>query len=107
MQGTKAQVVLLCRQVLALEPYSCTSIKKGSNEAGKIWTDITQRIFHRELSERELPSFSVSSKRKKIKKYMPLGYPLNEIIERGKVAKENSNFANEMKEKDKATGEEK
>ena len=29
-----------------------------------------------------------------------------EIIERGKVAKENSNFASEKKEKDKATGEE-
>lgn len=31
---------------------------------------------------------------------------LEEIIERGKVAKENSNFASEKKEKDKATGEE-
>ena len=31
---------------------------------------------------------------------------LEEIIERGKVAKENSNFASEKKEKNKATGEE-
>jgi len=59
MQGTKAQVVLLCRQVLALEPYSCTSIKKGSNEAGKIWTDIAQSLkecehmnFKENLSQR-------------------------------------------------------
>ena len=29
-----------------------------------------------------------------------------EIIQRGKVAKEKSNFASEKKEKDKATGEE-
>ena len=30
---------LLCRKVLALEPYKH---KKGNNEAGKIWTDIAQ-----------------------------------------------------------------
>ena len=56
MQWTKAQDVLLCRQVLALEPYKH---KKGSNEAGKIWTDIAQSLkecehmnFKENLSQR-------------------------------------------------------
>ncbi|CAH3114994.1 unnamed protein product, partial [Pocillopora meandrina] len=52
----KAHDTLLCREVLALEPYKH---KKGSNEAGKIWTDIAQSLkncqqlkFKQNLSQR-------------------------------------------------------
>ena len=41
MYWTKPHDTLLCREVLALEPYKH---KKGSNEAGKIWTDIAQSL---------------------------------------------------------------
>ena len=37
MHWTRAHDTLLSREVLALEPYRQ---KKGSNEAGKIWTDL-------------------------------------------------------------------
>ena len=57
--------------------------KKGSNEAGKIWTDIAQSLkecehmnFKEDLSQR-VALLQCKFKEKKIKKYMPLGYPLN------------------------------
>ena len=56
MYWTKGHDTLLCREVLALEPYKH---KKGSNEAGKIWTDIAQSLkkchqlkFKQNLSQR-------------------------------------------------------
>ncbi|XP_067042243.1 golgin subfamily A member 6-like protein 6 isoform X1 [Acropora muricata] len=122
MQWTKAQDVLLCRQVLALEPYKH---KKGSNEAGKIWTDIAQSLkecehmnFKENLSQRAVRErvalLQCKFKEKEKQEIRASGISpeqdeldvlLEEIIERGKVAKENSNFASEKKEKDKASGE--
>ena len=56
MYWTKVHDTLLCREVLALELYKH---KKGSNEAGKIWTDVAQSLkncqqlkFKQNLSER-------------------------------------------------------
>ena len=114
MQWTKAQDVLLCRQVLALEPYKH---KKGSNEARKIWTDIAQSLkecehmnFKENLSQRAVRErvalLQCKFKEKEKQEIRASGISpeqdeldvlLEEIIERGKVAKENSNFASEKK----------
>ena len=64
--------------------------KKGSNEAGKIWTDIAQSLqecehmnFKENLSQRAVRErvalLQCKFKEKKIKKYVPLGYPLNRM----------------------------
>jgi len=86
MYWTKAHDTLLCREVLALEPYKH---KKGSNEAGKIWTDIAQSLkncqqlkFKQNLSQRagrEFPFFRLGTKRKKGKKHGHLEYLLNRM----------------------------
>ncbi|CAH3132132.1 unnamed protein product, partial [Pocillopora meandrina] len=106
---TKAHDTLLCREVLALEPYKH---KKGSNEAGKIWTDIAQSLkncqqlkFKQNLSQRakereETRASGISPEQDE------LDVLLEEITEREKAAEENREDVNRKKENDKVTAEE-
>ncbi|CAH3114323.1 unnamed protein product [Pocillopora meandrina] len=127
MYWTKAHDTLLCREVLALEPYKH---KKGSNEAGKIWTDIAQSLkncqqlkfklkFKQNLSQRTVRErFSLLQTRYKEKEREEtrasgispeqdeLNVLLEEIAEREKAAEENREDVNRKKENDKVTAEE-
>jgi len=123
MYWTKAHDTLLCREVLALEPYKH---KKGSNEAGKIWTDIAQSLkncqqlkFKQNLSQRAVRErFSLLQTRYKEKEKEEisasgispeqdeLNVLLEEITEREKAAEENREDVNRKKESDKVTAEE-
>ena len=123
MYWTKAHDTLLCREVLALEPYKH---KKGSNEAGKIWTDIAQSLkncqqlkFKQNLSQRAVRErFSLLQTRYKEKEREEtrasgispepdeLDVLLEEITEREKAAEENREDVNRKKENDKVTAEE-
>ena len=58
MTWCKNKDILLCKEVLALQPYKH---KKGSHEAGKIWTSIANSLkackqleFKKNLSQRGL-----------------------------------------------------
>ena len=102
MHWTKAHDILLCREVLALEPYKHNL--KSSNEAGKIWTDIAQSPkncqqlkFKQNLSQRAVRErFSLLQARYKEKEREEirasgispeqdeLDVPLEEITERRK-----------------------
>lgn len=123
MYWTKAHDTLLCREVLALEPYKH---KKGSNEAGKIWTDIAQSLkncqqlkLKQNLSQRAVRErFSLLQTRYKEKEREEtrasgispeqdeLDVLLEEITEREKAAEENREDVNRKKENDKVTAEE-
>ena len=123
MYWTKARDTLLCREVLALEPYKH---KKGSNEAGKIWTDIAQSLkncqqlkFKQNLSQRAVRErFSLLQTRYKenereetrasgiSREQDELDVLLEEITEREKAAEENREDVNRKKENDKVTAEE-
>ena len=124
MHWTKAHDTLLCREVLALEPYKH---KKGSNEAGKIWTDISQSLkncqelkFKQNLSQRAVRErFSLLQARYKEKEREleirasgispeqdELDVLLEEITEREKAAEENREDAHRKKENYKVTAEE-
>ena len=116
MYWTKAHDTLLCREVLALEPYKH---KKGSNEAGKIWTDIAQSLkncqqlkFKQNLSQRAVRErFSLLQTRYKEKEREEtqasgispeqdeLDVLLEEITEREKAEEENRDV-NRKKEND-------
>ena len=122
MYWTKAHDTLLCREVLALEPYK---YKKGSNEAGKIWTDMAQSLkncqqlkFKQNLSQRAVRErFSLLQARYKEKEREEIHASgisaeqdevdvlLEEITEREKAAEENRDV-NRKKENDKITAEE-
>ncbi|CAH3157413.1 unnamed protein product [Pocillopora meandrina] len=105
MYWTKAHDTLLCREVLALEPYKH---KKGSNEAGKIWTDIAHsqgEIFllqtrYKEKEREETRASGISPEQDE------LDVLLEEITEREKAAEENREDVNRKKENDKVTAEE-
>ncbi|XP_044166330.1 uncharacterized protein LOC122950339 [Acropora millepora] len=123
MYWTKAHDTLLCREILALEPYKH---KKGSNEAGKIWTDIAQSLkncqqlkFKQNLSQRAVRErFSLLQTRYKENEREEtrasgispeqdeLDVLLEEITEREKAAEENREDVNRKKENDKVTAEE-
>ena len=123
MYWTTAHDTLLCREVLALEPYK---YKKGSNEAGKIWTDIAQSLkncqqlkFKQNLSQRAVRErFSLLQARYKEKEMEEIRASgisaeqdevdvlLDEITEREKAAEENREDVNRKKENDKVTAEE-
>lgn len=120
---TKAHDTQLCREVLALEPYK---YKNGSNEAGKIWTDIAQSLkncqqlkFKQNRSQRAVRErFSLLQAKQKEKESEEiraseispeqdeLDVLLEEITEREKAAEENKEDVNRKKENDKATAEE-
>ena len=123
MYWTKAHDTLLCREVLALEPYKH---KKGSNEAGKIWTDIAQSLkncqhlkFKKNLSQRAVRErFSLLQARYKENEKEEirasgispeqdeLNVLLEEITEREKAAEENREEVHKTKENDKVMAEE-
>ena len=123
MHWTKACDTLLCREVLALEPYKH---KKGSNEAGKIWSDIARSLkycqqlkFKQNLSQSAVRErFSLLQARYKEKEREEirasgispeqdeLDVLLEEITEREKAAEENREDVNRKKENDKVTAKE-
>lgn len=123
MQWTKGHDVLLCREVLALEPYKH---KKGSSEAGRIWTDIAQSLkscqqieFKKNLSQRAVRErftlLQAKFKEKENEEMRSSGISpeqdeldvlLEEITEREKVSKESKENADEKRENDKTTAEE-
>ena len=122
MQWTKNHV-LLCREVLALEPYKP---KKGSCEAGKIWSDIAQSLkscqqieFKKNLKQRAVRErFALLQTKYKDKENEEirasgispeqdeLDVLLEEITEREKDAKESKENVDEKEAKDKATADE-
>jgi len=123
MQWTKNHDVLLCREVLALEPYRP---KKGSCEAGKIWSDIAQSLkscqqieFKKNLKQRAVRErFALLQTKYKDKENEEirasgispeqdeLDVLLEEITEREKDAKESKENVDEKEAKDKATADE-
>lgn len=123
MQWTKNHDVLLCREVLALEPYKP---KKGSCEAGKIWSDTAQSLkscqqieFKKNLKQRAVRErFALLQTKYKDKENEEirasgispeqdeLDVLLEEITEREKDAKESKENVDEKKAKDKATADE-
>ena len=123
MQWTKGHDVLLYREVLALEPYKN---KKGSSEAGRIWTDITQSLksckqieFKKNLSQRAVRErftpLQAKFKEKENEDMRSSGISpeqeeldvlVEDITERDEVSIESKENADEKRENDKATAEE-
>ena len=122
MNWTKDHDVMLCREIIVVEPYKHN---KGSNEAGKIWTEIAQSLktsqqlkFKQNLSQRAVRErFALLQAKYKEKGREELGASgispeqddldvlLEEITEREKVAEESKENVDRKKEQDKATAQ--